>query len=262
MTFSLDTGIRQWVTASGGFVQHNMMSRTAAVAKIGFGAAAIAICLSGCAVRNLGPNLQDGAAEPERFPVASEQLTLNDYKIGPFDTIRINVFQEQDLSVDEVQVDAAGRVNLALVGEVKVSGRTSLEVSRELEALYGARYLVRPQITVSVTSSITQKVTVQGEVRTPGVFPIKGATTLLEAISLAQGETEVGALKQVVVLRTINGQKMGALFDVASIRRAEAADPAIFGNDVVIVGYSNSRGLWRDLLRASPLLNVFRPLNW
>lgn len=250
------------VTASGGVVQHNIKIRGATCARLLLAFGALAFSLNGCGVRNLGPKLQNGAAETERFPVASDQLTLNDYKIGPFDTIRINVFQEPDLSVDEVQVDAAGRVNLALVGEVKVAGRTALEVSRELETLYGARYLVRPQIAVSVTSSITQKVTVQGEVRTPGVFPIKGATTLLEAISLAQGETEVGALNQVVVLRTVNGQKMGALFDVASIRRAEAEDPAIFGNDVVIVGYSNSRGLWRDLLRASPLLNVFRPLDW
>jgi polysaccharide biosynthesis/export protein len=224
--------------------------------------AVLALCLNGCAIRNLGPELKDGPSEAERFPIASETLTLADYKIGPFDTLRINVFQEPDLSVDEAQVDAAGRINLALVGEVTATGKTALDLSRELERAYGERYLVRPQITVSVTSSISQKVTVQGEVRTPGVYPIKGATTLLEAISLAQGETEVAALKQVVVLRSVSGQKMGALFDVESIRRGEAQDPAIFGNDIVIVGYSNARGLWRDTLRAAPLINIFRPLDW
>lgn len=244
---------------SGGNVQRRAGSLTAA--SVG-GAMVIALCLGGCAVRNVGPELRSGVAEEAAFPAASSQFVVADYRIGSFDTLRINVFQEPDLSVDEVQVDAAGRINLALVGEVVASGRTALELSRELERLYGERYLVRPQIAVSVTSSITQKVTVQGEVRLPGVFPVKGATTLLEAISLAQGETEVGSLSQVVVLRTINGRKMGALFDVASIRRAETPDPAIFGNDVVIVGFSNSRGLWRDLLRASPLLNVFRPVDW
>jgi polysaccharide biosynthesis/export protein len=222
----------------------------------------LSLSLNGCAIRNLGPQLKDGPAEPERFPIASENLTLADYRIGPFDTLRINVFQEPDLSVDEVQVDAAGRINLALVGEVTATGKTALELSRELERAYGESYLVRPQIAVSVASSISQKVTVQGEVRTPGVYPIKGATTLLEAISLAAGETEVSSLRQVVILRSIGGQKMGALFDVESIRRGEAQDPAIFGNDIVIVGFSNARGLWRDTLRTVPLLNVFQPFNW
>lgn len=189
-------------------------------------------------------------------------MTVPDYRIGPFDTIEINVFQEPDLSVKNVQVDAAGRINLALVGEVTATGKTALELGRELTGLYGSRYLVRPQITVSVTSSISQKVVVQGEVRTPGVYPVKGPATLLEAISLAQGETQVAALNQVVILRMVEGERMAALFDVASIRRGEAPDPAIFGNDVVIVGYSNIRGLWRDVLQTTPLLNVFRPAIW
>lgn len=226
------------------------------------GAAALAALLGGCAVRNVGPALKDGASLPEAYPASSAQMTMRDYRIGPFDTIDINVFQDTDLSVKSVQVDAAGRINLALVGEVTAAGKTALELSRELGQLYGSRYLVRPQITVSVTSSISQKVVVQGEVRTPGAYPIKGPATLLEAISLAQGETQVAALNQVVVLRTVDGQRMAALFDVASIRRGEAADPAIFDNDVVIVGYSNIRGLWRDVLQTSPLLNVFRPANW
>ncbi len=225
-------------------------------------AVALAGVLGGCAVRNVGPALRDGTALPEAYPASSGQMTVRDYRIGPFDTIDISVFQEPDLTVKDVQVDAAGRINLALVGEVTAVGKTALELSRELEQRYGGQYLVRPQITVSVTGSISQKVVVQGEVRTPGAYPIKGPATLLEAISLAQGETQVAALNQVVILRTIDGQRMAALFDVASIRRGEAPDPAVFGNDVVVVGYSNVRGLWRDVLQTSPLLNVFRPAIW
>jgi hypothetical protein len=126
-----------------------------------------------------------------------------------------------------------------------------------LERLYGRDYVVRPQISVNVATTISQKVIVQGEVSAPGVYDLKGPTTLLEVMSLAHGETKVAALNQVVVLRNVNGQKMGAVFDVASIRRNETPDPAILGNDIVIIGFSNARGLWADILTASPLLNTF-----
>lgn len=221
----------------------------------------IAAALSGCAVRNVGPALRPAESVTEQFPAAVEQRTLADYRLGPFDEIDVDVFQEDDLSVDGIRIDTAGRINLPLVGEVTAAGKTATELSRELEQLYLGRYLVRPQITVQVASSTTQKVAVQGQVRTPGVYPLNGPSTLLETISLAQGETEVAKLSEVVIFRTINGQRMGALFDVERIRLGEFADPAILGGDVVIVGYSNARGLWRDILRAAPLLNVFRPVD-
>jgi polysaccharide export outer membrane protein len=72
----------------------------------------------------------------------------------------------------------------------------------------------------------------------------------------------VASLNRVVVYRTINGQRMGALFNVSAIRNGTAKDPDIFGNDVVIVGYSEAKSIWRDILSTSPLLNVFRPLGY
>lgn len=216
--------------------------------------------ISACATRNIGPNLQQAATVQQEFPSAIEERIVEDYLIGPFDTIDVQVFQEPDLTSENVQVDASGRVRLPLVGEVTASGKSAMDLSRELESLYGERYLVRPQITVNITSVVTQKVIVQGEVNSPGVYPIKGSASLLETFSLAGGETQLAALDKVVVLRTIDGQSMGAIFDVASIRRAEAPNPAIYASDVVIVGHSNARGLYRDLLAALPLINVFSPL--
>jgi polysaccharide export outer membrane protein len=121
---------------------------------------------------------------------------------------------------------------------------------------------VNPQVSVAVATSVSQKVVVQGQVVEPGVYDIKGSTSLLEALSLAKGETNVASLDRVVVYRMINGQRMGALFDVHSIRNGHTKDPDIFGNDVVIVGYSNARSAWRDVLSAAPLLNIFRPLGY
>jgi polysaccharide export outer membrane protein len=52
---------------------------------------------------------------------------------------------------------------------------------------------------------------------------------------------------------------MGAVFDVNSIRSGTAKDPEIVSNDLVIVGYSQAKSIWRDILSSVPLLNVFRP---
>ena len=68
--------------------------------------------------------------------------------------------------------------------------------------ILGSKYLRNPQVTVTVAASVSQKVSIQGEVREPGVYPLSGPTTLLGVISMAKGETEVASLKQVVVFRT------------------------------------------------------------
>jgi polysaccharide export outer membrane protein len=62
-----------------------------------------------------------------------------------------------------------------------------------------------------------------------------------------------------VVFRTIKGQRMAAAFDLSAIRRAEAEDPMIYGNDIVVVDGSRGRALFRDIMTVFPLLAIFRP---
>lgn len=222
----------------------------------------IALLLAGCASSNqLGPSLSAGSAAYEVIPAGqSASAVATDYRIGALDTLDVIVFQEPELSTKAIQVDASGRIALPLVGSVEAQGKPASQLARELELLFGAKYLKNPQVTVTVATSVSQKVSVQGEVAEPGVYQINGPTTLLDVISIAKGETEVATLDQVVVFRTHDGQRMGAVFDVASIRRGEAPDPVIQGNDLVVVGYSAARRFWRNVLTAAPLFNVFRPV--
>jgi polysaccharide export outer membrane protein len=226
------------------------------------GLALLPAFLASCAGPNAGADLPRGASAYSTFPAASQNTAPQNYRIGPLDTIDISVYQEPDLSTKGVQVDASGNISVPLVGTVAATGKTAPELAQLLNQLYGKDYLEHPQVTVVVVGSASQKVVVQGQVTEPGVYDIKGPTTLLEAISLAKGETRVAALKEVVVFRTVGGRRMGAVFNVDSIRRGEAEDPQLLGNDLVVVGYSNSRGLWRDVLATAPLLNVFRPLGY
>ena len=218
--------------------------------------------LAGCAsTPQLSSNISAGPAAYQVIPAGMPGgQALADYRIGPLDALDVTVFQEPELSAKGLQVDAGGMIALPLIGSVNVEGKTAAQVGHELEQLLGEKYLKNPQVTVTVASSVSQKVSVQGEVTEPGVYQINGPTTLLDVISMAKGETEVATLNQVVVFRDVEGKRMGAVFDVASIRRGEAADPVIHGNDLVVVGYSSAKRFWSNVVRAAPLFNVFRPV--
>ena len=184
------------------------------------------------------------------------------YRIGTLDKLDVVIFQEPELSVRGVEVDPTGKIPMPLIGDVVAEGKTGTELAAAIGSRYGERILENPQVSVSVKESISRKVIVQGEVAQPGVFDMKGSTTLLEAIALAKGETRVAAMRDVAVFRTIDGKRHGALFDVAAIRRGEQADPVLQGRDTVIVGISRTKNAWRDVLATAPFLAVFRPLGY
>ena len=199
--------------------------------------------------RNVGSN--------EDFPALDAVGAVNDYEIGPGDTLSINTFQEKDLTLEHVDVDASGNILLPLMGSVHAAGLSSAELSRELEHRLGQRYLRNPQVSVIVTSAVSQKVTVEGSVVGAGVFELKGQVTLLQAIALAKGPNRTAKLDRVGIFRTIDKQRHYAVFDVNAIRRGEMADPQIRGDDVVVVPFSHGKGFFRDLLTAVPSLGVF-----
>lgn len=221
--------------------------------------ALMSFLFAGCAGDpQVASNIPVGAAAYDVIPAAGAlPAQATDYRIGALDALDVTVFQEPELSVKAIQVDASGLIALPLVGSVEAKGKIPLELAHELEGLFGAKYLKNPQVTVTVATSVSQKVSIQGEVAQPGVYPVSGPTTLLEVISLAKGETETAKLNEVVVFRNINGQRMGAVFDVASIRRGQAADPVMQGNDLVVVGFSGARRFWQNVVRASPILGIF-----
>lgn len=221
------------------------------------------VTLSACAASQPLTNLPSGSAAYSVIPAApaTAETSVADYKIGPLDSLDVTVYQEPDLSAKALQVDAAGQIALPLVGTVEAKGKTPAELSKDIEKILAVHYLRDPEVTVTVAASVSQKVSVEGEVTEPGVYPLTGPTTLLGVIAMAKGETDVATLRQVVVFRTINGQRMGAVFDVASIRRGQTADPVIQGNDMVVVGYSAAKRFWKNVVSAAPIFSVFRPVT-
>jgi polysaccharide export outer membrane protein len=122
----------------------------------------------------------------------------------------------------------------------------------------GKEYLVNPQVSVSVASSVSQNVTVEGDVNQPGVYAINGTETLLTALAQAQSPTDVAKLNQVVIFRNINGKRAGAVFDVEAIREGRVPDPEVLGGDVIVVGFDRVKGAFRDFFKTAPFFYLFR----
>lgn len=180
------------------------------------------------------------------------------YKIGGQDVLDIVVFMVPELTRN-IQVADSGTINLPLVGEVPAAGRTSQQLERDLTARLGARYLKNPQVNVYVKEFNSQRVTVEGAVKQPGVFPLRGKTSLMEVLALAKGSDRDVASGAVMVFRTSEGQRVAAEFDLDSIREGGTPDPQIQNGDIVVVPTSTSKVVFQNFLKVSPLLAAFRP---
>lgn len=179
-----------------------------------------------------------------------------DYFVGPFDKLQIDVFGVEALSKREVQTDGSGRFSFPLVGTVEAMGRTPEEVARMIEGGLRGRYVLNPQVTVNLAATGTRLVTIDGEVNSAGLYPVVGRMSLMQAIATAKGASQDAKLDDVVVFRTVKGQKMAALYNLKLIRRGVYEDPEIFPNDVVIVGDSPGRRLFDKILQMVPLVTT------
>lgn len=228
------------------------MQRTFTCLLVFVGAAALAGCATpGGPV----PYSPAGFGEPDTTlaPISQGLET-----IVPADKLQVTVFQEPDVS-GEFIVDHAGRIDFPVLGQLEVKGMTAPQLAELIKTRLSQTYLRDPKVQVAITEAAQRTVTVEGAVAESGIFPITGPTTLIRAVALAKGTTRDANDARVVVFRTIDGQRMAAAFDLTAIRRAEAPDPEIYGNDVIVVPGSKSRSIFRDVISTIPILGIFRP---
>ena len=181
------------------------------------------------------------------------------YRIAPGDEVTVAVFGAPEL--DRVgTVDAAGNFSLPLAGTVSAAGKTPEELANVIEAKLRGGYLKQPKVSVNLKQSTPQTLTIDGEVRQPGIYPVVGRMTLQQAIATARGASEAANIRNVIIFRTVNDEKMAAMFDLKEIRSGRDVDPQVFGNDIVIVGESAVQKFIRDVGSSFPILGRFIPV--
>jgi polysaccharide export outer membrane protein len=181
------------------------------------------------------------------------------YKVGPLDVLEVTVFQVQDLT-RSIQVGESGTINLPLAGEIRAAGRTAQEIEKEIASRLAARYLRNPQVTVYVREYNSQRATIEGSIKKPGVYPIRGKTTLMQFVAMAQGMDRETASNDVAVFRTVDGKRSVARFNVSDIRSGISDDPVILQGDVIIVESSTSKTIVSGILRVLPVTTTFTAL--
>lgn len=214
---------------------------------------ALAWALSSCAGH--AARVGDSSSLPTVEPTAFVQQRP-DYRVGASDLLAVKVFGDDRLQRD-VRVNNAGEVSLPLVGKLSVGGKTVDEVQAQVEDAYRARYLQNPQVSVLVTERARERVTVEGAVASPGIYPITTHLTLLQAVALAKGPTTVADQKDLFVYRTIGGERHVARFDLDAIREDRSPDPELVAEDIVVVTESGAKVWLRRLVEVTPLLGVW-----
>ena len=136
------------------------------------------------------------------------------------DRIRVSVYQEEDLT-SLTRIDARGRINLPLLGEVTVGGMTVVEAQLVIQNAYkSGRFLRNPQVTVTVEEYAPREVSIQGQIRSPGRYtlPIESTFTVVELVTKAGGLTDIGKGSAISVTRVLpDGSKKIFVIDVDNV---------------------------------------------
>ena len=188
-----------------------------------------------------------------------------DYRIGPNDLMDIEVYGVPDLK-RTVRVNSSGQVSLALVGNVNVAGLSAQRAEAMISEKYSEKYLQNPQVSVFIREFTSQRITIEGAVARPGIYPITGQVTLLRALALSGGGAQFSDLSDIMLFRVNqDGIKTTQNHDLNKIRSGEVPDPVVLADDVLVVKRDKVRAALRDSLfrdvidSINPFSSIGRP---
>jgi polysaccharide export outer membrane protein len=179
------------------------------------------------------------AAKSGSKPVtpASQSAVAADanYKIGPQDVLRIDVWKETEIS-RSVPVRPDGKISLPLLNDVQAAGLTAMELANNIsEGL--KKFITNPQVTVGVTDINSRRVYVTGEVTRPGAYPLLPNMTVLQALTSASGFTQFARTKKIYVLRNEGGKQVKYPFNYNEVVKGKMSEDNIMlqSGDTIVV---------------------------
>jgi len=181
------------------------------------------------------PEVGDGGDGAGQAALSRDTDTLYEYRVGKHDLLEITVFQAEELN-RKARVNSRGFISFPLIGKVEVAGLTLAEAEQTLANKLGEKYLQDPHVSIYVEEFVSRKFTVDGDVKDPGVFPLQGPTTLMQAIAMADGLGRLADSEEILLFRQQSGGRIiGYKVDLDKVREGEIPDPFIVDNDKIVV---------------------------
>jgi polysaccharide export outer membrane protein len=234
-------------------IRPSVRSTKEAIMRLTLCAIALSISLFGASTAWAQPT---AAVQPVNLSIDTSAPNPN-ASITPLDHLEVTVFREPDLSSADVMVDESGHLELPLVGSILAAGKSTDELSDEI-AKRLLEYVKTPEVSVTLKQAASRRVTIAGSVVQPGVYPIEGRLTLLQAVALARGPSQVASLDDTFIFRVHDGKRSVARFDLGAIAKGKAPDPEVISGDTVSIGSSGFKTAWRDVLNTVQSFNIFR----
>jgi polysaccharide export outer membrane protein len=153
--------------------------------------------------------------------------------IGPGDLLHLKVLESPDLE-QATRVSDAGTVSLILGGKVQVAGLTPTEAAVAIErALVEGHYVLTPHVSVTTEQTATQNVTILGQVRTPGSYPIATPRPILDVLALAGGLNDL-AQRKVTIQRHASKERVDYVLSNSANAALDANVPVYPGDTVLV----------------------------
>jgi polysaccharide export outer membrane protein len=181
---------------------------------------------------NPAPQNSDVAAKASN-PAAA--VTDADYKIGPQDMVRVDVWKEPEIS-RTIPVRPDGKISLPLLNDVQAAGLTAIQLGNAIHDGL-TKYLTSPQVTITVTEINSRRVYITGEVNRAGAVPLLPDMTVLQALSSAGGFSQFAKLKGIYVLRNEGGKQTKLPFNYKEVVKGKNQEQNILllPGDVIVV---------------------------
>jgi polysaccharide export outer membrane protein len=159
-----------------------------------------------------------------------------EYKIGPQDVLRIDVWKEPDISSRAIPVRPDGKISLPLLNDVQAAGLTTMELAASIrEGL--RKFINNPQVTVTLTEINSRRVYCTGEVLKPGALSLLPNMTALQALSSCGGFTQFARIKSIYILRVEDGKQVQHPFNYKDVVKGKKPEDNILlqPGDVIVV---------------------------
>ncbi|MFL6695055.1 MAG: polysaccharide export protein EpsE [Ramlibacter sp.] len=178
----------------------------------------------------------------------------SDYRLGPGDQIRVQVYQNPDLTV-ETRVSEQGTINYPLIGAVEIGGTTIGDAEKKIAAaLRNGNFLKQPQVNIVMLQVRGNQVAVLGQVQKPGRFPLETTNTRVsDLLAAAGGVTPMGD-DTLIVTGTRNNQPFRKVIDIPGLflNSRGQDDILVQGGDTIFVNKAPVYYIYGEAQRPGP----------